>query len=410
MTPARPAVQRPRAARLVQLARAAVAACTVFAVTLSSTAHDTTEETIRIWTIGSPHKGDTPTSTMPVALAQEAARRGLSVTIEAFPAMGFAATFFEAVARNAAPDILVFNNFGVMDGITTALGRFDGVGHDPTLRQHFVKVTGAFDDLLGPERGWTYLFALSPNHAAARALALGAPRCPNGASKATMHGELEKIVPNVAAAYLKGDDIAVQAYSDPDRLPPLRVSREPIAVRGIRACAVWGNYRFAVASVSASYEANTTLGHALVLLVLRRPLSRWQLLIAARDPISNGEFLSTARGLAARLTSDAGSRVPPIPATLLAPPTGVSPRPSRGQRFGAFRWQSSPTEDVIAEIGEFAYKDDARLILTRPRTGGSPMEISAGKLWHTGGAWYWRIWSVSRAGDVAFSEARTFVH
>jgi hypothetical protein len=410
MTPARPAAQRPGAARFVQLARFAVAAWTVFAVTLSSTEHDTAEETIRIWRIGSPHQGDTPISRVPVAVAQEAVKRGFGITIEAFPAMGFAATFFEAVARNAAPDILVFNNFGVMDGITTALGRFDGIGHDPALRQHFVKVTGAFDDLLGPERGWTYLFALSPNHAAARALALDAPRCSNGSPKPTMHGELEEIVPNVAAAYLKGDDIAVQAYSDPDRLPPLRVSRETIAVRGTRACAVWGNDRFAVASVSASYEAHSTLGHALVLLVLRRPFSQWQLLIAARDPISNGEFLSAAHGLAARLTSDAGSRVPPIPATLVSPPTGVSPRPSAGQRFGAFGWQSSPTDDVVAEIAEFAYKDDARLILTRPRPGGSPMEISAGKLWHTGGAWYWRIWSVSRAGDVAFSEARTFVH
>jgi hypothetical protein len=33
-----------------------------------------------------------------------------------------------------------------------------------------------------------------------------------------------------------------------------------------------------------------------------------------------------------------------------------------------------------------------------------------GQLWHTGDSWYWRIWSISRAGDVAFSEARTFRH
>jgi hypothetical protein len=82
--------------------------------------------------------------------------------------------FADAVGRGAAPDVLVFDNFGVMDGITTGLGHFEGIGQEPTLRRQFVKVTGAFDELLGPQRGWTYLFALSANHAAARTLALRA--------------------------------------------------------------------------------------------------------------------------------------------------------------------------------------------------------------------------------------------
>jgi hypothetical protein len=110
-------------------------------------------------------------------LREESTRLGYRLSVETFPAQGFATTFFEAVARNDAPDVLVFNNFGVMDGITTGLGRFEGIGRDQTLRQHFVKVTGAFDELLGPERGWTYLFALSPNYTVARMLALQAPQC-----------------------------------------------------------------------------------------------------------------------------------------------------------------------------------------------------------------------------------------
>jgi hypothetical protein len=224
-----------------------------------------------------------------------------------------------------------------------------------------------------------------------------------------LSGELEETVRHVVPAYLTGDDITVQAYSDPDRLPPLRVDHERTAVGTVRGCAVAGNDRFAVVSVGASYEAHSTLGHAKVLLVFRRPSSRWQLLAAARDPISNGEFVSAARELGAQLTS-AGSRVPPIPARLLSPPTGAFPQPERSRRFGDFIWQSSPSDDVVAEIAEFAYKDDVRLILTRPRRSGARAAVSTGQLWHTGGAWYWRIWSVGRAGDVAFSDARTFVH
>jgi hypothetical protein len=68
------------------------------------------------------------------------------------------------------------------------------------LQPHFVRVTGAFDELLGPNRGWTYLFAFSPNHEAAKRLALKAPDCPNGSSGSTPQEELIEIVPKVATA------------------------------------------------------------------------------------------------------------------------------------------------------------------------------------------------------------------
>ena len=91
-------------------------------------------DAIRIWKVGSPHRGEIPPTTLPPALAREATRRGFRLSIEAFPATGFATTFFDAVARGAAPDLLVFDNFGVMQGITTALGHFDGIGQDPSRK------------------------------------------------------------------------------------------------------------------------------------------------------------------------------------------------------------------------------------------------------------------------------------
>jgi hypothetical protein len=93
-------------------------------------------------------------------LSREAAKRGFRLTVESFPAHGFAARFSEAVATSAAPDVIVFDNFGVIDGITTPLGTFEGIGRDPTIRTKLVRVTGALDELLPPQRGWDLPFFL----------------------------------------------------------------------------------------------------------------------------------------------------------------------------------------------------------------------------------------------------------
>jgi len=69
-------------------------------------------------------------------------------------AKGFATAFREAVIRNDAPDVLSFDNFGVMVGITTPLGTFEGISDASSIQGDFIRVTGALDDLLGPERGW----------------------------------------------------------------------------------------------------------------------------------------------------------------------------------------------------------------------------------------------------------------
>jgi len=111
-------------------------------------------DTVRIWKIGSPHRGDTPTPTIPVSLEEAARRPGASISVETFPAKGFATAFREAVIRNDAPDVLSFDNFGVMVGITTPLGTFEGISDASSIQGDFIRVTGALDDLLGPERGW----------------------------------------------------------------------------------------------------------------------------------------------------------------------------------------------------------------------------------------------------------------
>jgi hypothetical protein len=154
----------------------------------------------------------------------------------------------------------------------------------------------------------------------------------------------------------------------------------------------------------------SAIGQTLVLLVLRKPSHTWQLLVASRDPLSNGRFWDQAGGLAAGLTSREGTSALPVAATLLSPEDSHSPKRERGQRFGTFEWQSSPSADVFVEIVEFAYEDDARLFFARRTAPEARLQLSAGELWTTGSTWTWRVWSLTRSGDIALSTAWTFPH
>jgi hypothetical protein len=384
------------------------ACSTAFAVLLLVTPQAQTATTIRIWKVGSPHSGDTPHTELPPALAREAGSRGWRLSIEAFPAQGFAARFFAAVRDGSAPDLLVFDNFGIMNGIVTDLGTFVGIGQDPGTRQQLIQVTSSFDELLRPARGWTFLVTSSANHAAARALALRPPRCADASSAQRLPADLA--IPEVAAAYLAGDNAAILYHADPERISGPRRNLEPVTVGGVAVCGGWGNERLVFATVNASYQAATTIGHAPLLLAFRKTSSLWRLLVATRDPISNRQFVTLLPALSKLLARDMPADSVPTPATLRSPQNGRFPLPANGARFGDFEWQSSSSEAVVAEIAEFGYHDEARLMLLPPRSPGVPRHVSSGQLWSTQGEWAWRVWSITRSGEIAFSEVRTFVH
>ena len=386
------------------------ACSTAFAVLLLLTAQAQTATTIRTWKVGSPHTGDTPHTELPPALAREAGSRGWRLSIEAFPAQGFAGRFFAAVRDGSAPDLLVFDNFGIINGITTDLGSFIGIGQDSVTRKQLIQVTRSFDELLGPARGWTFLVTSSPNHAAARALALRPAGCAEASSAPSLPADLA--VGEVAAAYLAGDNAGMLRHADPEQLAGLRPNLEPVTVGGVAVCGGWGNERLAFVTVNASYQADTTTGHASLLLAFRNTSSLWRLLVATRDPVSNRQFVTLLPAFSKMLARDIPADPVPTPATLRSPENGRFPLPANSARFGDFEWQSSTGEDVVAEIAEFGYQDEARLVLLPRRNPGvlRHVHVSAGQLWTTGGEWAWRVWSITRSGELAFSEVRTFVH
>ena len=207
-----------------------------------------------------------------------------------------------------------------------------------------------------------------------------------------------------------GDGATLLAHSDPERIPPGTSHHEPVTSGELRVCGAWGTNRLQFVSVSAAYEGKSTLGHRKLLLVFRNSSGAFQLLTAARDPVSNGRFLQALASAPLFLAIDESSGERAIPARLLSPNPGEYPSPARGQRFGTFSWLSSPSDDVVAEVVEFAYKDDARLVLRTPPGRAMRQQVSAGELWTTRGEWTWRIWSIARSGEIALSDVRMFTH
>jgi hypothetical protein len=267
---------------------------------------------------------------MPPQLAREAAVRGWRLSIDAFPAEGFSTRFFDAIADGSAPDLLVFDNFGIIDGITTGLGNFVGIGRDPVMRARLIQVTTSFDDLLAPARGWTFLVTSSANHAAARELALRTPTCAGRPNGWTLPGDLADVVPEIATAYLTGDTATMLSHADAERLSGVRRDREPVMVGGVAVCGGWGNGRLAFVAVNASFQADTTIGDAPLLFAFRKTSFPWQLLVAARDPVSNRGFVRLLPWLAKVLAGEVDAGAVPEAATLRSPPDGRFPIPATG--------------------------------------------------------------------------------
>ena len=367
---------------------------------------------IRVWKVGSPHEGDTPDATVPFDLQQKSERTGYELSVEGFPAKGFAAKFFDAFKKNEEPDILVIDNFGIIEGISTRLGDFTGIGASDSIHNSLIRVTGSFKEFEGRKGGWEFLLSKSKNYKAAKSLALQPTECnANWASLAPLLGELKEIVPSIASAYLDGAAAVLQRYEDRACLLVGGSGQEKVSIGSMRECGYWGNDNLAFVPVVATYEGEKSIGQTVILLIMRKQDTRWQLLTAARDPVSIGDFTKKIPRIVDLLEKNRGYDQQPVPAKLLSPEAGGYPKPNGGQRFGDFVWQPSPSPSVVAEIIEFAYGDDARLFI-KFRSEQNPTEdrLSSGHMWSTGGVWRWRVWSISDSGVVSFSEARSFTN
>jgi hypothetical protein len=145
------------------------------------------------------------------------------------------------------------------------------------------------------------------------------------------------------------------------------------------------------------------------MILLRKESEAWRLLAAATDPVTNTSLVRGFPALA-RLIGRPGSssRAADSP-SLLDPQDGEFPHPPQGLRFGDFNWYPSTSDTEVAEIAEFDYNGDSRLVGIY-FSGRLPAteRLSAGRLRTVPGMWKWRVWSISDSGTVLLSESRSF--
>jgi hypothetical protein len=399
--------------------------------------------TITVWKVGSPNAGNVPDTRVPPKLQRSAEALGYNLRIQAFPAEGFTERLLAAFADNQEPDILAIENYLVIKGINTLPLSFPGTASIADIRQALLEVTESLTSLEGPSRGWEFLFRTSRNHEAAKSLALQFVGCEGSVAGSQLTADLRSVVERIGHAYFEGPESSAE-FNDPDRLQaetvnenrhtervPARTKPGQDAVEGgipgsglsrgdnpdllgvhvheMSACEGWGNDHLAFVRILSTYESKQMLGRLTALLVLRNQEGEWRLLAASTDPISTTDFLKQIPKLASLLQNPWTPDGNPAPARLLTPQDGKAPVPPLGERFGNFEWQPSESGNVVAQVVEFAYNDDARFFIRfTSENSSTTQQISAGKLWMTGSLWRWRVWSVSDTGAVSFSESRSF--
>jgi hypothetical protein len=400
--------------------------CVLFLAVSSALAQNNTSASGRnpivIWLVGSPLTGETPRAEIPPDLLDSARQLGSSISVESFPAKGFADILFQAFNAHQEPDILSFDNFGVLNGYTSSSGSFVGINTSPAVARALVQVTNSLRGLTPIRGGWQYLLSTSQNYELAKLLALEPYGCDTkGVPPPPMPAELQPISVDLANAYFRQSP-SLQASSDPDLLSIPAIRNGSLHVTRSVNCGYWGNSRFVFTALTTIFDTPQAIGETFVVLVLRKVDSQWRLLAVMPSSSPNTAFLNQTNITPLLLGPLTGPA--PTAAQILSPPDTEYPAPAAGQRFGYFTWQRSSSPDLAFEVAEFTNQYETRLHIVAPQaatsfdlaspglidTPGQPSQLSAGLLDTTRGPWKWRIWSVSTSGAVTFTEPHTFQH
>ena len=224
-------------------------------------------------------------------------------------------------------------------------------------------------------------------------------------------------------AYIECDRSTLTSISDESRLvQQCFLPQSDSKMEMVKTCRVFGNHKLVFISLVTSFSAATRepdaifqlrqgmdLGQQSILAVLRNQSGTWRLLTITHDPVNTVAQISRTSSweVAGKLDQEQLPGVTPDLAQLLTP-DGVYPLPLRGERFGDFAWVPSQSTDVVGQVIEFVWGRDTNWGLTRlfflpPNEN----KLSTGYLM-SGGPTIWRVWSINKAGDVVFSEQRSF--
>jgi len=333
------------------------------------------------------------------------------------------------VREHAEPEVLTFDNYGVIWGLNTGTVQIEGLAADPQIISSLVSVNETMATL--QTRGWVLLVSSAANYEAARSLALQPPVCDAPAAhsvQSTASDQLrqaEQTALAAAHAYLACDVASLKAVSDDSRLgDKCYLPGANVQLNAVEACSLSGNQGLAFVSLAGLFTAELrpfaparvaraptpriTLGRQSVVAILRNRDGAWRLLAISDDPlVTDGATRAKMERLNALLDPGQGDAAPVQPAQLEIA-DGALVRPAPGERFGDFAWSRDDSKDLVAQVVEFLVGEQYD---PRERTRlfflfNHENSLSAGYLWGIGGRW--RVWSIDRQGNVILSEQRSY--
>ena len=383
---------------------------------------------IRVWTVGSPHTNALPPAVVTPELRQRAESLGYTIQVETFRAGGFTDKFREALQTHNEPEILTFDNYGVISGIQTQKAWVEGLYPGSRVAWSLALVHETLSSL--QRQGWVMLVRSAVNYEAALALAMPPAQCElqsgvvdSPSIESPLRQAQEKAV-FATRAYLDCDRSTLAGISDESRLvQQCYLPKSDMKVQSVNACRVSGNDKLAFVTLVSTFTAEVRepdtasrskqgmdLGQQSIAAVLRNQNGTWRLLAITHDPpktLIRIPVTTNTNDFGNLLDQAQPTGITPDAARLLMP-DGLFPVPKKGERFGDFIWQPSPSSDVIGQAVEFSLGKDTnwgftRLFFLPPNEN----KLSSGLLMG-GGTSAWRVWSISKAGDVAFSEQHSF--
>lgn len=382
---------------------------------------------IRVWTVGSPHTNALPPAVVPPELRQRAESLGYTIQVETFRAGGFTDKFREALQTHNEPEILTFDNYGVISGIQTQKAWVEGLYPASRVAWSLALVHETLSSL--QPRGWVMLVRSAVNYEAALALAMPPAQCElqsgvvdSASVESPLRLAQEKAV-FATRAYLDCDRSTLAGISDESCLvQQCYLPKSDMKVQSVNTCRVSGNDKLAFVTLVSTFTAEVRepdtasrskqgidLGQQSILAVLRNVGGTWRLLAITHDPMNTVARIPLTNTNAILKSLDQGqpTGITPAAAQPLMP-DGLFPVPKKGERFGDFIWQPSSSSDVIGQAVEFSLGKDTnwgftRLFFLPPNEN----KLSSGLLMGEGTS-AWRVWSISKAGDVAFSEQHSF--
>jgi len=387
--------------------------------TRAETQENAGQQVIRVWKAGSPHRGDIPDNRVRFDLQQRAAQLGCRLEIRVMPARDLSGLMSNALVTNDEPDILVIDNMGLIIGITTPLGRFDGIGRDPRIRAALVNVSESFRPL-ETHPGWEYLIKTSRNFLQAKALATVEPDCnleygKSGPWTGELQTEIEKSAETVASAYFQNDLAALNAFVGGRYLDDSELLREPRSeISNIKVCGGWGNHRLAFVNTVTSFENYNRLGYGNLLEVLAKTENNWKLLSLTADSRIIRTLQQQVFAFKTNDDSESELRAP----TPIAPADGASFSRWPVEERPELEWTRAGNEPILYLVeahftnprppqGQSEVLWWGRGFNLVPPTNGDVLTIKAKATFGAGKQPHrWRIWAIDENGFTTRSEWR----